>query len=119
MQAKSKTILTLTGVAAVVAVAAGVYIMMNPWSLTKTQQLILGFVCLVVGLLYAVSPKRSWTGVMAVIIFGFYQLGRASGKIEHAFFRYLIGLPLIALGLYAIYKLLEIIFPDSENGLQA
>jgi len=116
MQDKSKTILIVTGLASVLAIAAGMYALMNPWSLTKTQQLIVGFICLVIGLLYAASPKRSWSAVMGVIFFGFYQLGRASGKIEHAFFRYLIGLPLIALGLFAIYKLVEIIFPDSETG---
>lgn len=115
MQHKSNSILIIMGIAAVISVAAGIFIVMNPWYLTTTQQAIIGVLSIISGVLFAGFSKRSWAGVFSLILFGLYQLGRASGIIEHSFFRFIVGIPLIGLGLFAIYKIVEIIFPDEKE----
>lgn len=115
MKITSKTVIVLLGIASVVSVAAGMYLLMNPWNLTTQQQGLIGVTSLIIAILMAGFPKRTWAGILGLIIFGFYQLGRSSGKIEHPFFRYLVGLPLIGLGLFGLYKIIEVVFPDSEE----
>lgn len=107
MARTSKTIMIVTAIAAVVSVAAGIYVMMNPWNPTATQQVVIGFASIIGGILFAGFAKRSWAMVFGLIFFGAYQLGRAAGVIENSFLRFLIGLPLVGLGLFAIYKLVK------------
>lgn len=115
MMNQSKTILAVTGIASVASVASGVYVIMNPWNPTATQQVIVGVASIIGGILMAGFPKKSWAGVFSLILFGLYQLGRASGIIDNSFLRYLVGLPLVALGLYAIYKIIETLFPEERT----
>lgn len=115
MARTSKTILIVTGIAAVVSVAAGIYVMMNPWNPTATQQVVVGIASIIGGILLAGFAKKSWAMVFGLIFFGAYQLGRASGIIENSFLRFLVGLPLVGLGMFAIYKLVELLFPDDKE----
>lgn len=117
MEQKSNAIMIVLGIAAVVSVAAGIFIIMNPVTLSKSQEVLIGIISIIAGIILAGTTKRSWTAVFGLIIFGMYQLGRASGKIENQFFRYIAGLPLVVIGLYAIYKIIEVIFPDSEENI--
>lgn len=53
MARTSKTIMILTGIAAVISVAAGIYVMMNPWNPTATQQIVVGLASIIGGILFA------------------------------------------------------------------
>lgn len=71
MARTSNTIMILTGIAAVVSVAAGIYVMMNPWNPTTTQQVVVGLASIIGGILfagYAVMDGKVWGRTVGVLL---------------------------------------------------
>jgi hypothetical protein len=95
------------GISALVSLASGTWILFTPLEISRAQAVGIGAICILVGLLYAGVPRRSWAGVWGFLLFGAYAIGRATGRIEVQWLRYGLGVPLVAMGLIGAYKLAQ------------
>ncbi|MCA9344756.1 hypothetical protein KC946_02875 [Candidatus Saccharibacteria bacterium] len=89
----------------VITAVSGVYILVDPWTLTKNQLVILGIILVFVSIMLAGSAKRSWPTFGALTLFGFYLIGRGAGYVQINWFRLVIGPLLIAVSLVHFMQL--------------
>lgn len=90
-----------------VSLIAGFFILFNSWNITAGQATGYGILAILLGVIYAGTPKPSMAGVFGLILLGAYALARATGKIEVQLLRYGLGLPLIFIGLWGVYSMLN------------
>lgn len=109
--AKTTTNTVLWGLSAFVSLVAGLIVMLSDWQIASTYGYVLGGVIIIIGVL-SVAALRGMS--LAVMLLGLYFIGRASGAIEHQYLRYGLGIPLVALGIYSFYRLLQHTDPSSS-----
>jgi hypothetical protein len=103
---KSVGSLILRGLASGLTVGVGVFLIVHSWNFSQVATIGLGFLWIIIGLMLAGLPGRSWLGTFAFIIYGFYQLAKGVGIIEGDYLRYIVGIPLVIIGIYGFYKMM-------------
>lgn len=91
----------------VVSLVAGFFILFNGINITTDQAFGYGILAFLLGVIYAGTPKPSMAGVFGLITLGIYAMARATGKIDVQILRYAVGLPLVAIGIWGVYSMLN------------
>lgn len=91
----------------VVSLVAGFFILFNGINISADQAFGYGILAFLLGVIYAGTPKPSMPGVFGLITLGIYAMARATGKIDVQILRYAVGLPLVAIGLWGVYSMLN------------
>lgn len=104
---RSAASMIFRGLAAGMTVGVGIFLLVRDWNFTEPVTFAIGLLSLIIGVLLAGLPGRSWLGTFAFVVFGFYQMAKAGGIIQGDFLRYLVGIPLIAIGIFGFLMMLK------------
>ena len=96
----------LRALAVIVSIAAGLFILRNKWNISSTQAYGYGLLSIIIGVIIAGLPNRSWPAVGSFIMLGLYAMARATGRIQIQLLRYALGIPLVAIGIWGIYSII-------------
>ncbi len=106
IEAKSAVNLVLRAFASVVTAGSGIFLLVHDWQFSKPTTFAIGLCSAFLGVIFAGSLAKNYKLIFGLILFGAYMMARALGYIEHPIARYLVGIPLLFLGLLSIYKLI-------------
>lgn len=112
----SATNILLRGLAAGLTFGVGVYLVIHQWDFSTPVTFAIGLFAVFMGLMLAGSPTKSWLATFGLIIFGAYQMAKALGVLENDYLRYIVGIPLVLIGVFGFIKMLNPPrkSPDSE-----
>lgn len=105
----------MPAISGTVSLLAGIYIVVQPWDLSDSQFLIIGFVSLVAGILLIRGPGTAWIGVVGLLLFGCYMMARGMGWLNHQYLRYGLGLGLIIFGALLLAQVVKSSSDGSVN----
>lgn len=107
--------LLLLSFSIIVSLMAGTYILMRDWNFTGEFGYISALFALLLAVLYAGSPQRSWAAVASLIVFAIYVFYRATGQLSIPLLKYILGFGMIGYGIFGLFALFRILNKQEGN----